>query len=153
MTDQINLNSLVLMHYSLAMTNGTVIESSFDDEPLQITMGSGQLTDGMELAIVGLEEEEEQTLTLTSEQCFGERDEANIHDMPLSDFTGELKPETGLTFNFGTDDGHEILGTVRTVKDNVVEVDFNHPLAGHSLIFSVKILGINNAHAQTEIDQ
>lgn len=150
MADQINLNSLVLMHYSIAMTNGTVIESSFDDEPLKVTMGSGQLTDGMELAIIGLEEGAEQTLTLTPEQCFGERDEANIHDMPLADFTDDLKPETGLTFNFGTEDGNEILGTIRTVKDDTVEVDFNHPLAGHSLIFSVKILGINNAHAHTE---
>jgi FKBP-type peptidyl-prolyl cis-trans isomerase SlpA len=153
MAEQINLNSLVLIHYSLAMTNGTVIESSFDEEPLQVTMGSGQLTDGMELAIVGLEEGVEQTLTLTPEQCFGERDEANIHDMPLADFTDELRPETGLTFNFGTDDGHEILGTIRSVKDETVEVDFNHPLAGHALIFSVKILGINNAHAQIEANQ
>ncbi len=153
MADQINLNSLVLLHYSLAMTNGTVIESSFDDDPLQINMGSGQLTDGMELAIIGLEEDDEQTLTLTSEQCFGERDEANIHDMKLSDFTEELQPEMGLTFNFGTDDGHEILGTIRTVKTNTVEVDFNHPLAGHSLVFSVKVLGINNARAQIEENQ
>lgn len=150
MSDQINLNSLVLMHYSIAMTNGSVIESSFDDEPLKVTMGSGQLTDGMELAIIGLEENAEQTLTLTPEQCFGERDEANIHDMPLSEFTDDLKPETGLTFNFGTEDGHEILGTVRTVKDDTVEVDFNHPLAGHSLIFGVQILGINNAHARID---
>jgi FKBP-type peptidyl-prolyl cis-trans isomerase SlpA len=152
MVDQIDLNSIILMHYSLAMTNGAIIESSFDDEPLQVTMGSNQLTDGMELAIIGLEEGNEQTLTLTPEQCFGERDETNIHDMPLSDFTDDLKPETGLTFNFGTNDGHEILGTVRSVKNDAVEVDFNHPLAGHSLVFSVKILGINNAHIQVETD-
>jgi len=153
MAEQINLNSLVLMHYSLAMTNGTIIESNFDDEPLEVTMGSGQLTDGMELAIVGLEEDAEQTLTLTSEQCFGERDESNIHDMKLSDFTEELQPETGLTFNFGTDEGLEILGTIRSVKNETVEVDFNHPLAGHALVFSVKILGINNAHDRIEADQ
>lgn len=153
MAEQINLNSLVLMHYSLTMTDGTLIESSFDDEPLEVTMGSEQLTEGMELAIVGLKEGDEQTLTLTSEQCFGERDEANIHDMRLSDFTDDLKPETGLTFNFGTDDEHEILGTIRTVKNGTVEVDFNHPLAGHALVFSVKILGINDTHAQIGTNQ
>lgn len=153
MAEQINLNSLVLMHYRLTMTDGTLIESSFDDEPLEVTMGSEQLTEGMELAIVGLKEGDEQTLTLTSEQCFGERDEANIHDMRLSDFTDDLKPETGLTFNFGTDDEHEILGTIRTVKNGTVEVDFNHPLAGHALVFSVKILGINDAHAQIGTNQ
>lgn len=152
MAEQINLNSLVLLHYSIAMTNGTIIESSYDDEPLQVTMGNGQLTDGMELALIGLQENDEQTLTLTPEQCFGVRDEANIHDMPLSEFTDDLKPETGLTFNFGTEDGLEIPGTVRTVKGDTVEVDFNHPLAGHALVFSVTILGINNAHAHIEAD-
>jgi FKBP-type peptidyl-prolyl cis-trans isomerase SlpA len=147
MPDQVELTSIVLLHYSIAMTDGTVIESSFGEDPLQVTMGSGQLTEGMELAIIGLKEGDEQTLTLTPEQCFGERDESNIHDMPLSDFPTDLKPETGMTYNFGTPDGEEIPGTVRTVKEDTVEVDFNHPLAGHSLIFTVEILGINNAQA------
>ena len=149
MAEQINLNSLVLMHYSLTMTDGTLIESSFDDEPLEVTMGSEQLTEGMELAIVGLKEGDEQTLTLTVEQCFGFRDEDNIHDMPLTDFTGELTAEVGLVFNFGTDEDRELPGTILAIKSDSVEVDFNHPLAGHSLIFTVKILEINNTHAYT----
>lgn len=148
MDEQINLNSLVLLHYSIAMTNGAVVESSFEEEPVQVTMGSGQLTEGMELAIIGLKEGDEQTLTLTPEQCFGFRDEDNIHDMPTSDFPDDLTPEPGLTFSFGTPEGEDIPGTVRTVKDDLVEVDFNHPLASHSLIFTVEILGINNEHSR-----
>lgn len=148
MDEQINLSSLVLLHYSIAMTNGAIIESSFEDEPIEITMGSGQLTDGMELAIVGLKEGDEQTLTLTPEQCFGFRDEDNVHDMPITEFPEDMHPEPGLTFSFGTPEGEEIPGTVRTVKNDQVEVDFNHPLASHSLVFTVEILGVNNAHAQ-----
>jgi FKBP-type peptidyl-prolyl cis-trans isomerase SlpA len=148
MDEQINLNSLVLLHYSIAMTNGAVVESSFEDEPVEITMGSGQLTEGMELAIIGLKEGDEQTLTLTPEQCFSFRDEDNIHDMPLSEFSEDLNPEPGLTFSFGTPEGGEVPGTIRTVKSDSVEVDFNHPLAGQSLVFTVEILGVNNAHAQ-----
>ena len=67
--------------------------------------------------------------------------------MPLSDFGDELKPEIGLTYNFGTPDDEELPGTVRAIKNDKVEVDFNHPLAGLSLVFSVKILEVNNAHA------
>jgi FKBP-type peptidyl-prolyl cis-trans isomerase SlpA len=148
MDDQITLNSLVLLHYNIAMTNGAVVESSFEDEPVQITMGRGQLTEGMELAIIGLKEGDEQTLTLTPEQCFGFRDEDNIHDMPLSEFPEDLTPEPGLTFSFGTPEGGEVPGTIRSVKSDSVEVDFNHPLASHSLVFTVEILGVNNAHAQ-----
>ena len=78
MPDEINMHSLVLMHYSIALTNGSVIESSFEDEPVEITMGHADITEGMELAIFGLKEGDEQTITLTAEQGFGTRDEEGI---------------------------------------------------------------------------
>lgn len=145
MNEKIDMNSLLLMHYSIALTNGTEIESSFDDEPVEVGMGSGVLTEGMELALYGLETGDRQTLTLTPEQGFGLRDEDNIHMMPLSDFPDELKPESGLVFEFETPSGQDILGTVLAVKDGMAEVDFNHPLAGQPLVFTVEILDINNA--------
>lgn len=148
MTDEINMNSLVLMHYSIALTNGSIIESSFDDEPVEITMGNDDVTNGMELAIFGLKEGDSQTLTLTPEQGFGVRDEDNIHDMPLSDFPEDLPPEAGLSYSFESTEGDEIPGTVVSLKDNTAEIDFNHPLAGHEIVFTVKILVINNAHAE-----
>ena len=148
MTDTINMNSLVLMHYSIALTDKTIIESSFDDEPVEITMGSGDITDGMEFALFGLSEGDEQTLILNPEQGFGLRDEGNIHDMPLSDFPEELPPKAGLSYSFESPDDAEIPGTVLSVKKDTVEIDFNHPLAGQEIVFTVEILGINNAHAE-----
>ena len=97
MTDEINMHSLVLMNYSIELTNGSVIESSFDDEPVEITMGNEDITGGMELAIFGLKEGDSQTLILTPEQGFGLRDEDNIHDMPLSDFPEDLPPQVGMS--------------------------------------------------------
>jgi len=149
MTDEINMHSLILMHYSISMTDGNIIESSFDEEPVEITMGHGDLTEGMELAIYGLKEGDTQTLTLTPEQGFGFRDEDNISDMPASDFPDEMPPEPGLSFSFETPDGEEIPGTVLSIKGDDIEVDFNHPLAGHELVFTVEILGINNSHADS----
>ena len=148
MNQKIDMHSLLLMHYSIALTNGTEIESSFDNEPVEVGMGSGVLTEGMELALYGLETGDRQTLTLTPEQGFGLRDEKNIHMMPLSHFPPDLKPESGLVFEFETPDGEDILGTVLTVKDDAAEVDFNHPLAGQPLVFTVEILDINNAQSQ-----
>jgi FKBP-type peptidyl-prolyl cis-trans isomerase SlpA len=148
MKEKIDMHSLLLMHYSIALTNGTEIESSFDDEPVEVAMGSGVLTEGMELALYGLETGDKQTLTLTPEQGFGLRDEGNIHMMPLTDFPDDLKPETGLVFEFETPGGEDILGSVLSVKDGMAEVDFNHPLAGQALVFTVEILDINNAHAK-----
>ena len=147
MKEKIDMHSLLLMHYSIKLTNGTEIESSFDDEPVEVSMGTGVLTEGMELALYGLEAGDRQTLTLTPEQGFGLRDEENIHMMPLSDFPEDLKPESGLVFEFETTDGEDILGTILSVKDDQAEVDFNHPLAGQPLVFTVEILEINNARA------
>ena len=148
MADEINMHSLVLMHYSITLTNGTEIESSFDEEPMEVRMSHGDLTEGMELAIFGLKEGDTQTLTLTPEQGFGLRDEDNIHPMPLSDFPDDIKAEEGMTYMFGTPEGDDIPGTVLSIYDDVADVDFNHPLAGYELVFSVHILGVNNAHAQ-----
>ena len=147
MKEKIDMHSLLLMHYSIMLTNGTEIESSFDDEPVEISMGTGVLPEGMELALYGLETGDRQTLTLTPEQGFGLRDEENIHMMPLSDFPDDLKPESGLVFEFETQEGEDILGTILSVKNDQAEVDFNHPLAGQPLVFTVEILEINNARA------
>ena len=138
------------MHYSIALTNGSVIESSFEDEPVQITMGHADITDGMELAIFGLKEGDNQTLTLTAEQGFGLRDEDNIHDMPLSDFPEDLPPEIGLSYSFESPEGDDIPGTVISLKSDAAEIDFNHPLAGQGIVFTVDILGVNNAHSEIE---
>jgi len=148
MADEINMHSLVLMHYSIALTNGSLIESSFNEEPVEINMGNGDVTEGMELALFGLKEGDKQTLTLTEEQGFGSRDEDNIHDMPLSDFPEDLRPEVGLSYSFESPEDGDIPGTVLSIKNDTAEIDFNHPLAGQQIIFTVDILGVNNAQAE-----
>jgi len=150
MPDEINMHSLVLMHYNITLTNGSVIESSFEDEPVEITMGHADITEGMELAIFGLKEGDEQTITLTPEQGFGIRDEDNIHDMPLSDFPEDLPPEVGLSYSFESQENEEIPGTVVALKDDFATIDFNHPLANQEIVFTVNILGVNNARAELE---
>lgn len=136
------------MHYSIALTDGTIIETSFDDEPVAITMGQGDITEGMELALFGLKEGDKQTLTLTPEQGFGQRDEDNVHDMPLSDFPEDLPAEAGLSYSFESPDDGEIPGTVLSIDQHSAKIDFNHPLASQEIVFTVEILGINNAHAE-----
>ena len=148
MTDEINMHSLVLMHYSITLTNGSVIESSFENEPVEIKMGHGDITKGMELALFGLKEGDSQTLTLSVEQGFGVRDEENIHDIPLSDFPEDLPPEAGLSYSFESAEGEDIPGTVVSVDENTATIDFNHPLANQEIVFSVDILGVNNTHAE-----
>jgi FKBP-type peptidyl-prolyl cis-trans isomerase SlpA len=148
MVNEINMHSQVLMHYSIALTDGNIIESSFEDEPVEIAMGKGDITEGMELAIFGLKEGDSQTLTLSAEQGFGIHDEQNIHNMPRADFPAELPLERGISYSFESPQGDEIPGTVIDISDEMVRVDFNHPLAGQEIVFHVKILEVNNAHQE-----
>jgi FKBP-type peptidyl-prolyl cis-trans isomerase SlpA len=68
--------------------------------------------------------------------------------MPLSDFPENLLPEVGLSYSFESPEDGEIPGTVLSIKDDMAEIDFNHPLAGQEIIFTVDILGVNNAQAE-----
>ncbi len=142
------MHSLVLMHYSIALTNGSIIESSFENEPVEVMMGHGEITEGMELALFGLKEGDSQTLTLSVDQGFGTRDEDNIHDMPLSYFPGDLPAKAGLSYSFESPEGDNIPGTVISLNESTVTIDFNHPLANQEIVFSVDILGVNNTHAE-----
>lgn len=144
MSIPINQESQVTLHYRIALEDGTELESSFDDEPLEFVMGEDTLTEGMEMALVNLKEGDKQSITLTPEQTYGQRDPENIHDLDAADFPADMTPEKGQVIAFDTPAGDDINGIVLDVNANKVSVDFNHPLAGNNLIFEVEILKVKN---------
>lgn len=137
-------DSHVTLHYRISLEDGTELESSFGDEPLEFTMGENTLTEGMEMSLVDLKQGDKQSITLTPEQTYGHRDPENIHDLNSSDFPSDMKPEKGQVIAFDTPAGDDINGVVLEVKEDKVSVDFNHPLAGNNLVFAVEILKVTN---------
>jgi FKBP-type peptidyl-prolyl cis-trans isomerase SlpA len=136
--------SRVTMHFSITLEDGTVAENSFDGDPLEFTMGDGTLNEGLELGLYGMKAGEEETLTLMPEQTFGFHDPDNIHEMPLSDFDSSMQLQEGLIIGFTTPAGDEVPGMIKQLDTDTVYVDFNHPLAGHELLYRVKILNVIN---------
>ena len=136
--------SRVSLHFSLSLTDGT---PAFDteDEPLSCTLGDGTLLPGLELALYGLRPGEEQTLTLTPEQAWGERQQALIKEVQRGDFPAEADLEPGQILAFSLPDGEETMGTVLAVEDDKVLVDFNHPLSGQEVVFYAKMLEVDNS--------
>ena len=134
--------STVTLHLSLTMKDGTVAESTFDDEPLTLTMGDGSLAEGLELGLYGLRPGDTQRLELYPEQAFGLRDPGKVHQLPRADFAAEMALEPGLVIGFNTPGGEELSGTIIAFDDATVEVDFNHPLAGQVVIFDVEIIAV-----------
>lgn len=144
MTNTIHQTSHVVLHYRVSLEDGTELESSFGDEPLEFTMGNETLTSGMELSLLDLKTGDKQSITLTPEQTYGYRDPANIHELDRADFPAEINPKKGQVIAFDTPAGDDINGVVLEVSEDKVSVDFNHPLAGNALIFEVEILKVNN---------
>jgi FKBP-type peptidyl-prolyl cis-trans isomerase SlpA len=138
----IGAGSTVTLHLSLALEDGMVAESTFEGEPHTFTVGDGSLLPGLELALYGLRPGDTQHLVLHPAQAFGLRDPARIHVMPRTSFAGDISLEPGLIVGFTDTGGAELPGTVLSVSDMAVEVDFNHPLAGHAITLDVEIIDV-----------
>ena len=143
----ISPESTVTLHLSLTLEDGTVAESTFDDKPLSFTLGDGTLIEGLELALYGLRPGDKQRLSLSPEQAFGLHDPEKVHRVPRADFPADMVLEPGCIIGFDTPTGEELPGMVMAAGAADVEVDFNHPMAGHVVIFEVEIIDVVLADA------
>jgi len=143
----IEAESTVTLHLSLTLEDGLVAESTFETEPLTFIMGDGTLVRGLELGLYGLVPGAVQRLELYPEQAFGLRDPANIHTLPRSDFDSGIELEEGVIVGFETPEGEELAGAILSIDEDTVNVDFNHPMAGHTIIFDVEIIDVVPAEA------
>ena len=134
--------SEVLMHFTLSLADGTVADSTREGEPLRFVMGDGTLIEGLELVLYGLKQGDRQCLSIEPRDAFGFPDEDNIHTMPRSEFPADMQLEPGVIIGFTTPSGEEVPGAIQEVEGDEVVVDFNHPLAGHEVIFDVEILEV-----------
>ncbi len=139
---EIIIGSQVTLHFRMTLPDGTEALSTFGEDPLHFAMGDGTFSGGFELSLYGLKAGDTQTLTLNPEQAFGFRDEALVHQMPRSDFPADMTLEEGQIVGFTTPTGDEAAGAIMAIGDTVVDVDFNHPMAGKDVVFHVEILEV-----------
>ncbi len=142
---QIHENSKVTLHFALRLEDGQVVDSTFEKAPAVLTIGDGNLPEGFEKHILGLEEGDRRTVRVEPEDAFGQQNPGNIQNFKKSQFaqTGEL--EAGMVVSFQDAAGAELPGVIVDVLDEQVKVDFNHPLAGKTLDFEVEILQVEAA--------
>ncbi len=132
----------VTLHFSLSLDNGDVIDTNFEANPATFTVGDGNLLPGFEKALFGMLEGEHKTLLIKPEDGFGQRNDNNIQEIDRSQFSPDLELSEGLMLSFADAQKTELPGVVRAFDENVVVVDFNHPLAGREILFEVSILKI-----------
>lgn len=143
-SELINQHSRVTMHHKIGLPDGTVLEDTFDQEPMVIQLGSGELAEGLELALLELKAGDEQVIDINPDLAFGFIDDSLFTDMNRADFAKEIELQPGLIMEFSTPSGEFVPGTILSFDETTVKVDLNHPLAGQVVRYSVKIIEVDN---------
>jgi len=132
----------IKVQYTGTLQDGTMFDKSKEGEPLEFTVGSGQIIPGFDKAVEGMKLNEEKKVTLKTEDAYGKRDETAIREFPKNSLPENFKPEKGMMLKLQDQTGRAIPGTVTDITENSITVDLNHPLAGKDLTFDIKVIGI-----------
>ncbi len=135
-------NDKVKVHYKGTLENGDVFDSSEGKDPLEFTLGTGQVIPGFDKGIVGMEVSETKKIEIPADEAYGEVRKELIQDVPKANLPPEIKPELGMELVSKTQDGQQIPLVVTKITDETITVDANHPLAGKNLTFEVELVSI-----------
>lgn len=132
----------VKIHYTGTLDDGTQFDSSSGRDPLQFTLGSGQVIPGFEKAVEGMAVGDSKTVNIPPEQAYGPRHDQMIQEVPKTALPDDLEPVEGMALQAQGQDGKVVNLTVTAVQDDSITVDGNHPLAGKALNFDIKLVDI-----------
>jgi FKBP-type peptidyl-prolyl cis-trans isomerase 2 len=132
----------VKVHYTGKLNDGTVFGSSVDSEPLQLTIGNGQVIPDVEQAVVGMNPGESKTVKVLPEQAYGLYQEEMVVEVDRNQLPSDLELEVGKQLQVHQQDGQKAVVTVVDVSESSVKLDANHPLAGEELTFDLQLVEI-----------
>ena len=132
----------VRIHYTGTLNDGTTFDSSREREPLEFTIGSGQIISGLDAVMPGMTVGETKTVTIPCDEAYGQPDPDRIQEFPRADFPDHLTLEPGVVLQAQEASGNVVHFAVRKVTDEKVTLDANHPLAGQDLTFEVELVSI-----------
>lgn len=138
----VKANDKVRVHYTGKLNSGEIFDSSVDREPLEFTVGAGQMIAGFDAAVNGMELNEKKTVTLSPEEAYGQVNTELYHKVDRAQLPEDLKPEVGQMLVAGSPDGREMHVKVHEVHEDAIVIDANHPLAGQELTFDIQLVEI-----------
>ncbi len=133
---------VVKVHYTGKLTSGDQFDSSEGRDPLQFTVGAGQMIPGFDQAIPGMNVGEKKTVTISPKDAYGEKIDEAIIEFPKANIPAEMKIEPGIKLQLRNEAGQPVPVVVTDIKDDVVVLDANHELAGKELIFDIELVEI-----------
>lgn len=130
----------VRVHYTGRLEDGHVFDSSRDGEPLEFTVGAGEVIPGFDEAVRGMSVGETKTVEIEPEDAYGPRREGLVATIERERAQFPVEPQVGMSLALPLQDGNQIEVVVTEVTDEQVTIDGNHPLAGEKLIFDVELI-------------
>jgi FKBP-type peptidyl-prolyl cis-trans isomerase 2 len=130
----------IKLDYTGTLDDGSVFDCSDGREPLEFTVGAGQVIPGFEEAARGMEEGQEKEFRIEPSEAYGEYDEALAQQVPRTILRSDMEIEEGMLLLVRTPEGEEIPAQVTEVGAEQVTLDMNHPLAGKALNFNIRIV-------------
>lgn len=127
------------------MIDGEIVETSEGHEPLQFIQGQGQIVSGLERELYGMSAGEGKDVVVTAADGYGEEDPDAVADVPRSEFPPEIPLNPGVKLQLTDQEGEELQAYITSVGKETVRLNFNHPLAGKDLNFSVKVIDLREA--------
>lgn len=144
MTDSVQHDSAVLVHFTLKLEDGSTAESTrANGKPALFRLGDGSLSEGLEQALLGLKTGDKHHFSLPPESAFGAANPDMIQYFSRRDFVQAGEPEIGAIMLFTGMGGSEMPGVIREISGDSITVDFNHPLAGQTIQFDIEVLEID----------
>ena len=132
----------VEVHYTGRLDDGTVFDSSEGNDPLAFTLGRGEVIEGFDQGVLGMEVGENKQIIIPAEQAYGEHNEALVQTVARDQIKLGVEPEVGMQIEMRTPDGTVIPLTISELSESAVTLDANHPLAGEQLHFDVRLVEI-----------
>ena len=139
---QVKNGDTVNVHYHGKLTDGSTFDSSEGREPLQFTVGNGQVIKGFDDALVDMKIGDKKTAQIPVDNAYGQRNDDMMMEYPKSDFPEDMQPAIGLELHMSDNAGNVFPVVIAEVRDEVVILDANHPLAGQDLVFEIELVSI-----------
>jgi FKBP-type peptidyl-prolyl cis-trans isomerase 2 len=139
---QVQNGDKVKVHYNGKLRNGETFDSSKGKEPLEFTVGSGQVIKGFDDAVKGMKVGDKKTVEIDVEDAYGEKQEEMLIEFPIDQFPQDMKPEVGAQLMMSNGAGQSFPVVISEIKESSVVLDANPPLAGEDLIFDIELVEI-----------
>ena len=132
----------VRIHYTGRLTDGTQFDSSDGREPLEFQLGSGQIIQGLDEQVQGMNVGDKQTVTISADGAYGPHRPEGVQSVPRTQIPEGVDTSVGARLQATGSDGRAMTLTVVDTSDDAITVDANHPLAGKDLVFDVELVEV-----------